>query len=186
MIPAVTRFSYLPVKAFKPSPASQTLNLLHHNAAFKASVDRDLPQRSFDGNLDDVRASCFVTGELQASESVHRSLQQGHATPATMPSSTDCFGVTHRVFDAVLALLSSTSVAAPALITATPPASLPTAPAASPGRSRSRSFDLSADLVDPTLDLLGFPSTLNDGGLVLGHHNLTGAAQQRTGQRCPA
>jgi hypothetical protein len=36
-----------------------------------------------------------------------------------------------------------------------------------------------ADLVDPPGDLVGVAGTVDDGGLVLGGHDLAGAAQQR-------
>ena len=40
-------------------------------------------------------------------------------------------------------------------------------------------LDLGTDLVHPTLNLVLGTGTFHNGGVVLGHHNLAGAAQQR-------
>src|SRR5439155_5476984 len=41
--------------------------------------------------------------------------------------------------------------------------------------------DLGPDLVDPALDLVGLAEAVDDGGLVLGDHDLAGAAEQVEG-----
>ena len=74
--------------------------------------------------------------------------------------------------------LSSTSVAAPTLITQTPPASLATR---SWSFSRSQSESVRAisacSWCHPGLDLAAVASTVDDRGVVLGHHNPTSTTQ---------
>ena len=78
--------------------------------------------------------------------------------------------------------LSSTSVAAPTLITATPPESLREALlellAVVVGVGL---LDLGLDLVDAALDVLLLAAALDDRGVVLGHDDLAGGAQQIQG-----
>src|SRR5690606_34061388 len=83
----------------------QGLDLLHHDATLETRVLRDLLERALDGHLDDVGAGRLVALELEALERGLGRLEQGHATTGDDALLDGGLGVTHRVLDAVLALL---------------------------------------------------------------------------------
>src|SRR5439155_23402333 len=158
----------------------QALDLLHHDATLETAVHRDLLERSLDGDLHDVRTGRDVALELQAGERDLGSLQQRHATTGDDALLHGGLGVAHRVLDAVLALLELHLGGGPGLDHRNTAGQL--------GQAllqllavvvRVALLDLSADLVDPALNLLGVTGTLDDGGLVLGHDDLAGLTQQR-------
>ena len=102
----------------------ETGDLLGHHAALEAGVDGDLPDRSGQRDLDDLGASGLVVGQVELLERRGTGLDQGHPTAGDDALLDRRLGGADGVLDAVLALLEPTSVAAPTLITATPPASL--------------------------------------------------------------
>jgi hypothetical protein len=73
---------------------------------------------------DDVRAGGLVALEVQLLEHAAWACSRATPPPATMPSSTAAFALRTASSMRCLRSLSSTSVAAPTLMTATPPASL--------------------------------------------------------------
>jgi hypothetical protein len=98
--------------------------LFGDDARLEAGVERDLLERSLDGDLDDVRTGRLVARELELSNAFLPAWMRATPPPATMPSSTAAFALRTASSMRCLRSLSSTSVAAPALMTATPPASL--------------------------------------------------------------
>ena len=158
----------------------QAADLVHNNAGLEAGVEGDLLQRGVDGAADDVRAGCRRLSAAGWRMPWRRpgSGQRHHRHDAFFNSS---LRVADSVLNAVLRSLSSTSVAAPALMTATPPASWPGVPALLAVVVRIRVLDLGADLGNAASDLVGVACTFDDGGLVLGDNNLAGLAQDAAG-----
>jgi hypothetical protein len=113
---------YSPVAAFRPSPSFRARTFSTTTAALEAGVHGDLLDRLLERTAHDLRAGELVALEVDLVER-RLGVQQGHAAAGTMPSSTaafvDCTASSMRCFFS----LSSTSVAAPTLITATPPES---------------------------------------------------------------
>jgi hypothetical protein len=117
--------TYSPVAALRPWPGVEVAHLLDHDAALEAGVDGDLLERGLDGDLDDVGTGGLVAVELELLEgALSPACMSATPPPATMPSSTAALALRTASSMRCLRSLSSTSVAAPALMTATPPASL--------------------------------------------------------------
>jgi len=119
----------------------------------------NLLERLLDGTAHDGRAGRLVTRQLELLEGVDPSLDQGHATARDNALFDSGLRVAHRVSMRCLRSFSSTSVAAPALMTATPPASF-----ARPLLQllavvvRVGVLDLGADLVHPAEICSGSPA----------------------------
>src|SRR5690625_4213984 len=158
----------------------ETADVLDNDAAFETGVNRDLLQRCLDGNLDDVGTSGFVIiRQFEGVECLLASLNQGNAAAGDDSFFNSCLGVTHGIFDAVLAFLQL---------------DLGSGTGTNDGHTtgelgqaflellavvvRVGVFDLAADLADAAGNLLGVARTLNDGRLVLGDNNLAGLTQQ--------
>ena len=94
------------------------------------------------------------------------SLNEGHATAGQQAFLNGGLGVTHGIFDAVLALLASTSVAAPTLMTATPPASGQTLLQLLTVVIGVGVLNLGANLSHASVDVFLGASAPNNGGLV--------------------
>jgi hypothetical protein len=80
-------------------------DLVGHNTGLHACVEGDLLQRRLDGNADDVRARCLVTGELESLERLLAGLDESDATTGDDALLDGCLRVANGVLDAVLALL---------------------------------------------------------------------------------
>ena len=122
--PATTRSSYVSVWALKPKFGFAVLaDLLDHDGAFGAGVDHDLAHRLFAGALARCRRRSARRLPASASASALDARSRATPPPGTMPSSTAarvaCRASSTRAFFSFI----SVSVAAPTLITATPPAS---------------------------------------------------------------
>ena len=103
----------------------QAAHLLRHDAALEAGVDRDLLERGLGGDLHDRSHRWPRRPRGRACRTPRRAAcTSATPPPATMPSSTAAFALRTASSMRCLRSLSSTSVAAPTLITATPPASL--------------------------------------------------------------
>src|SRR5699024_8355425 len=157
----------------------QAPDLLRDDAAVEAGVDRDLLQRGLGGHAQDVRAGRLVTLELQALEGGLGRLQEGHATTGDDALLDGGLGVAHRVLDAVLALLQlhlggGTSADDRDAAGELGEALLELLPVV----VRVAVLDLGLDLGDAAGDLLLVASAVDDGRLVLGDHDLAGAAEQ--------
>ena len=149
-----------------------------NNIARLARVGRDEPHGLLNRPLDDWSTGCLVASELQLVDSGGRALISATPPPGTMPSSTAA-----RVADSASSTrcffsFSSVSVAAPTLMTATPPASL---------ASRSCSFSRSKSEVVVSiwaricsmrpLIASSIAVALDEGGVVLGGDDAAGAAE---------
>ena len=100
-------------------------DLADDNRAFFAGVADDLAQRLLDGATDDVCTDLLVTSRVLTSSSTSLAARmRATPPPGTMPSSTAarvaCMASSTRAFFSFI----SVSVAAPTLMTATPPTSL--------------------------------------------------------------
>ena len=80
-------------------------DLLRDDATLETGVDRDLLERSLDGDLDDVRAGRLLALEGEVGEGLGTGLDEGHATTGDDALLDGGLGVAHGVLDAVLALL---------------------------------------------------------------------------------
>src|SRR5690606_33787452 len=154
-------------------------DLLHHDPTLETRVLRDLLERPLDGHRDDVGAGHLVALALEALEPGLGRLAQGHATTGDDALLDGGLGVTHRVLDAVLALLELDLGGSAGLDDGDATGQL--------GQPLLQLLavvvgvavlDLRADLVDPALDLVRVAGTLDDGGLVLGDDDLAGLAEQ--------
>ena len=83
----------------------ESTHVLDHNTGFVSGVERDLLQRSFDGELHDVNTGHLVAVHLELLQRLCTSLDQGHATTGDDSLFHGSLGVTHGVLNAVLALL---------------------------------------------------------------------------------
>src|SRR6266545_5041424 len=161
----------------------EVAHLLHDDAALEAGVDRDLLERSLDRDLHDRRTGRLVALELELAEGNLRRLEQGHATTGDDALLDGGLGVTHRVLDAVLALLqlhlgsraglddgdAAGQLGEPLLELLAVVVGV-------------RLLDLGADLVHPAGDLVAVAGALDDRRLVLGDDDLAGAAKQIEGR----
>src|SRR5699024_9794386 len=157
----------------------EALDLLRDDAALEAGVDRDLLERGLHGDAHDVRAGGLVILELQLAEGVGTGLQQRDAATGDDALVHSSLGVAHGILDAVLALLELDLGGG---------TGLDDGHAAGQLRQallellavvvRVGVLDLGADLGHATGDALGVAGALDDGGLVLGHDDLAGLAQQ--------
>src|SRR5699024_9354189 len=84
---------------------SHVLDLVDHDAAFEAGVDRDLLQRLGDGTTHDVGADRLVVLQLQLLQAGDPGLQQRNTTTGQDTFLDRGLGVADGVLDAVLALL---------------------------------------------------------------------------------
>src|SRR5690606_21171799 len=145
----------------------------------EAGVDGDLPQRSVQRDLDDLGAGRLVAAEVQLVEGGLAGLDQGDTAARDHTLLDTGLGGPHRVLDAVLALLQ---------LDLGGRADLDDRHAAGQLRQPLLQLlavvvgvallDLGPDLVHPALDLLRVAGALDDRRLVLGHHDLAGAAEQ--------
>ncbi len=98
-------------------------NLLDDDRAFVTGIADDLANRLFAGARDDVDANLLVAFALEVVQSTSAARSSATPPPGTMPSSTAarvaCRASSTRAFFSFI----SVSVAAPTLMTATPPAS---------------------------------------------------------------
>src|ERR1022692_3618326 len=156
----------------------EVAHLLGHHAALKAGVDRDHLERLLERTAHDLRAGRLVASQFELLEGDLARLQQGDAATGDHTLLDGGLGVAHRVLDAVLALLQ---------LDLGRRASLDDGNAAGQlGEPLLELLaivvgvgvlDLGPDLVDPAADLLGVARTIDDGGLVLGDHDLAGPAE---------
>ena len=137
---------------------------------FSGALERDLHDRGTSG---------LVAVELELLERRRRGLEQRHATAGDDALFDGRLGVANGVLDAVLALLQLDLGGRADLDDRNAAGQL--------GQALLQLLavvvgvallDLGADLVDPTGDLLGVASTLDDGRLVLGDDDLAGATEQ--------
>jgi len=174
--PALSRSSYSPVAALRPWPAGRFVT-------FSATTPGSRPPLKAiclsgrQRNAHDVGAGRLVTRELQLVQRRCR-LQQSHATTGDDALLDGCLRVRTASSMRCLRSLSSTSVAAPALITQHR-CQLARRSAASRVVVGVAVLDLGTDLRDPARDGVGIPGTLDDRGLVLGDDDLAGLAKQR-------
>ena len=183
MMPALIMSTYSPVAAFRPWPGVQVADLLGHDAALEAGVDRDLLQRSLDGDLDDVRPDGLVTLEVELLERDLGGLHQRHAATGDDALLDGRLRVADGVLDPVLALLELDLGGRADLDHRNAAGQL--------GQPLLQLLavvvgvallDLVADLVDPAGDLVGVAGALDDGRLVLGDDDLAGLAEQVEGR----
>src|SRR5215217_4647129 len=151
-------------------------DLVHHDGAIGPGVARDLADWLLQRAVDDPGAGALVAveGIDQVGHGLLR-VQEGHATAGNDALFQGGPGRGERVLDAVLLLLE---------LRLGRGADLDDGHAAGQLREpllqllavevRVGGLDLGADLVDPARDPLGLPSTVDDGGLVLGDDNLAG------------
>jgi hypothetical protein len=118
----VHHFLALIVERVEAFLGSQVLDLRDDDGAFLAGVGGDPAQRLLDGAGDDVDADLLIAAELEPNERLRRA-EQRDASPGTMPSSTAAFVACMASSMCALFSFISVSVAAPTLITATPPTS---------------------------------------------------------------
>jgi hypothetical protein len=154
-------------------------NLLDHDAALEAGVDRDLLERRLERELDDVGTRQLVTGQVELLERRGRRLQQRDTTTGDDALLDGSLRVADGVLDAVLALLE---------LDLGGRADLDDRDAAGQlGQPLLQLLavvvgvallDLGADLVDPAVDLVGVTGSVDDGRLVLGDDHLAGLAEQ--------
>ena len=123
MTPALTRSSYSSVAALKPKAPLPFLTFSTTIEPSTPAFCGDLAQRLLERAADDVDAVLPVVVELQAVERRQRA-EQRHAAAGDDALFDGRAGRVQRVLDAGLLLLHLDSVAAPTLITATPPTSL--------------------------------------------------------------
>src|SRR3954470_11466925 len=154
-------------------------NLLHHDAAFEAGIERDLLDRRLERDLHDASTGQLVTLEVDLVERGLRGREQRDATTGE-DTLLDCsLCVADRVLDAVLALLELDLGGSADLDDRNTAGQL--------GQALLQLLavvvavallDLVLDLVDATGDLVGVTSTLDDRRLVLGDDDLAGATEQ--------
>ena len=138
-------------------------------------------------DADDVRAGGLVAGQVELVERGRGSVGQRHATTREQALLDGRLRVANGVLDAVLALLE---------LDLGRGADLDDRNTAGELRQallqllavvvRVALLDLGADLVDPTLDLVGVTGTLDDRGLVLGDLDATRAGRAARDRRSPA
>src|ERR1700753_4409368 len=147
----------------------QALDLLHHDAALKAGVDRDLLERLLQGAANDRRTGGLVARQLQLLERAVPGLDESHTTAGHDALLDGRLGVAHGVLDAVLALLQLDLGRRARLDDGHAAGQL--------GQPllqllavvvRVGVLDLGTDLVDPARDLVRVPGTVDDRRLVLG------------------
>lgn len=85
----------------------QVGDLVRNNAGLEACVECDLLERCGQCNANDVRAGCLVTFELEVVQG-GSCLDECYAATGDDALFDSCLCVAHCIFDAVLALLSST------------------------------------------------------------------------------
>src|SRR4051812_16610116 len=83
----------------------EVADLLRHDAALEAGVDRDLLERGLQRDLDDVRAGGLVAVQAETLEQAGTGLQQGDAATGDDALLDGRLRVADGVLDAVLALL---------------------------------------------------------------------------------
>ena len=138
MTPALKRSSYSPVAALRPSaPLRSGPARLPRRP--RGRRDDDLLQRLLERPGPRCGHRRLVTFQLLGPIATHL-WARSRATPPPGPTPSSTAALVVDTASSILCFfsLSSTSVAAPTLMTATPPDSLARRPGASPGRSRSR------------------------------------------------
>src|SRR5213078_3451756 len=160
----------------------QGADLLHHDAAFEAGVDRDLAQRRVERHLDDRGTGGLVAGQVQLLEGRLAGVYQRDTATRDDALLDGRLRVAHGVLDAVLALLQL-DLGGRADLDDRDAAGQLGQPLLQllPVVVGVALVDLGADLVDPALDLVGVTGTVDDRGLVLGHDHLAGATEQVEG-----
>src|SRR6218665_3123979 len=154
-------------------------NPVGNNTRLEARVESDLLERSFDGNLDDIRTRCLISGELEPLECNRTGLDECNTATRNNSLFHGRLRVTNSVLNAVLPLLEL---------------DLGRSTRLDDGNSTGKlceSFlqlltvvvgvgvlDLSADLCHPPRDLLRVTSSLDDGRLVFGNDNLASLTKQ--------
>src|SRR5664280_1281109 len=151
----------------------QVADLLSHHPALHATVDSDLFERSLGRDANDVRTRGLVALKRELDERSVGGLYQGHATTGD-DALLDCsLRIADSVLDAVLALLELDLRGRARLDDSNATGKL--------GEAllellavvvRVGLVDLGADLVDPARNLVSFATTLDDGRVVLGDHDL--------------
>ena len=140
-------------------------HFVHNHARFAACIGNDLAQRRLNGTQDDLYA-CVLVG-IAGVQVFRAARARNRATPppATTPSSTAarvaCSASSTRSFFSFI----STSVAAPTLITATPPASWQRALAVFLCRNRWLRFRFVGGFGNTRFDLGCIAKAVDDGGV---------------------
>ncbi|CFE41275.1 Uncharacterised protein [Mycobacterium tuberculosis] len=154
----------------------QVAHLLGHHARLQPGVEGDLLQRGLQRHLHDVGAGRLVAFELQLVQGRGR-LQQRHTPTGDDALLDGGLGIANRILDAVLALLefdlgggtgldhrdTTGQLGQPLLQLLTVVVGVAV-------------LDLLADLGHSSGDGVGVTGALDDGGLVLGDHDLAGLA----------
>src|SRR3954470_4003972 len=160
----------------------QRTHPLGHNPALKAGVDRDLLERLLQRTPDDRGTSRLIALKLDLVERPRPRLQQRHTTTGNDALLNRGLRVADSVLDTVLTLLQLHLRRRTRLDDRHTAGQL--------GEAllellavivRVAVLDLDADLVDATLDVVGVPGAIDDGGLVLGHHDALGLAEHVEG-----
>ena len=102
----------------------QGTNLVDHHVAGQSSIFGDLLDRGFDGTEHDRGTGCLVAFELDVVLGLGSSLDQGDTAARQQTFLDSALALRTASSMRCLRSLASTSVAAPTLMTATPPASL--------------------------------------------------------------
>ena len=178
MTPALSRSPYSPVAALRPLPGSSSRDLGDDDVALEAGVLGDPAQRLGRGLAHDARRRSPRRPRGRGRRGRATAWTSAEPPPATMPSS-----IAARVAEMASSMrcffsLSSTSVAAPTLMTQTPPASLASR-SWSFSRSQSESVCSISALIWSTrpCDLGLVAGAVDDRGVVLGDDDAAGLAE---------
>src|SRR3954468_13257643 len=156
----------------------QRTHPLGHNPALKAGVDRDLLERLLQRTPDDRGTSRLIALKLDLVERTRTRLQQRHTTTGNDALLNRGLRVADGVLDTVLTLLQLHLRRRTRLDDGHTAGQL--------GKTllqllavivRVAVLDLDADLVDATRDVARIARAIDDGGLVLGHHDALGLAE---------
>ena len=155
-------------------------HLVGDHPRLKASVESDLLQRGRQRLTDDLHARGLVTIQVQVVLQHVGCLKQGNSAASDNALFHSGLSIPNSILDAVLAFLQlhlggganldhghtagQLSQTLVQLLTVVFGIGV---------------LDLGTDLVHPTLNLVLGTGTFHNGGVVLGHHNLAGATQQR-------
>ena len=122
-IPASIMFTHSPVAALKPMPTSSRFQALNDDGTFKTSVVSDLTNWLFKSTKNDVNTCCYIASySFSTFATAPYTFTSAVPPPDTIPSSTAARVAFNASSIRSLRSFNSVSVAAPTLITATPPA----------------------------------------------------------------
>ena len=123
-MPALIRSTYSPVAAFKPKPGARLRTFSATTPPSRPAFIAICFSGASTATLTMFAPTASSPSRFNLANAFSDACRRATPPPATIPSSTAAFALRTASSMRCLRSLSSTSVAAPALITATPPASL--------------------------------------------------------------